>query len=345
MARSQDYSGHTPPGPQNANSQIMIRTLLLLIFFPVSIWANTYVIGDLHGDLEAFLLMTKRWGLVDAQGNWAGGDNQLVLMGDLVDRGPETKALMDQVMKLEKQAPSAGGQIHTLLGNHEFLLTEGELTFTHQNDSMAFKKTPRESGSQALMNAYQGDSPYAQWIRTRPTMLILDGSLFVHAGVEQWALHYSVEEINSMVQEWFRFGQGVGPEPSPETRWVVAGSGPLWTRALSADLDSVKKMKNSKILSETVLHQILEKLNVKRVFIGHSLVRDFEKTVNHPNYGPHVIMTDTDISSAQSHIISGFRIDGDTVEAHWFQRNSGQIYRRVQSPPLKKFDPRCKSAW
>ncbi len=76
-------------------------------------------IGDLHGDYDNFVKILTEIPVVDQGLHWAAGNTHLVQMGDIMDRGPDAKNILDLLMKLEKEAEKAGGKVHVLLGNHE----------------------------------------------------------------------------------------------------------------------------------------------------------------------------------------------------------------------------------
>jgi hypothetical protein len=82
-------------------------------------------IGDIHGDYENFLPLLEGTGLVDSGLHWTGGKTHLVQTGDIMDRGPAAKGVLDLLMRLEKEAEAAGGMVHVLLGNHEELNITG----------------------------------------------------------------------------------------------------------------------------------------------------------------------------------------------------------------------------
>src|ERR1700719_227845 len=86
-------------------------------------------IGDVHGDFDDFVGILQRIGLTDKQNHWAGGKTTFVQTGDLLDRGPKPREVMDLMMALEKEAPQAGGRVVGLLGNHEVMNIMGDLRY------------------------------------------------------------------------------------------------------------------------------------------------------------------------------------------------------------------------
>jgi hypothetical protein len=58
-------------------------------------------------------------GLIDESGHWAGGTGTLIQTGDIVDRGPDSLALLALFERLQAEAAEAGGELILLLGNHE----------------------------------------------------------------------------------------------------------------------------------------------------------------------------------------------------------------------------------
>ena len=51
----------------------------------------------------------------------------LVSLGDLLDRGAESRKVMDLLMKLQSQAPASGGHVHVVIGNHELMNLTGDM--------------------------------------------------------------------------------------------------------------------------------------------------------------------------------------------------------------------------
>lgn len=78
-------------------------------------------VADLHGDFDrfAFILAHPQIGLVDEDLHWIGGRTHLVQLGDVLDRGPRAKDILDLIRRLQGEAAAAGGAVHMILGNHE----------------------------------------------------------------------------------------------------------------------------------------------------------------------------------------------------------------------------------
>lgn len=84
-------------------------------------------VADLHGDFDRFvyILAHPQVHLIDEDLHWAGGKTHLVQLGDVMDRGPRAKDILDLLMRLESEAAAAGGAVHMLLGNHEEMNVTG----------------------------------------------------------------------------------------------------------------------------------------------------------------------------------------------------------------------------
>ncbi|NTV81720.1 MAG: hypothetical protein HGA24_09905 [Candidatus Aminicenantes bacterium] len=78
-------------------------------------------VADIHGDFERFIyvLAHPQVALIDNDLRWIGGKAHLVQLGDILDRGPQARRIIELLMRLEKEAEAAGGMVHVLLGNHE----------------------------------------------------------------------------------------------------------------------------------------------------------------------------------------------------------------------------------
>ena len=62
-------------------------------------------IGDVHGDADALVALLQRTGLVNEARHWTGGTATLVQTGDVLDRGPQVRAVVDLLMARSKARP------------------------------------------------------------------------------------------------------------------------------------------------------------------------------------------------------------------------------------------------
>jgi hypothetical protein len=76
-------------------------------------------VGDVHGDVDAFVGILREAQLIDAERRWIGGRATLVQTGDTLDRGARVREVLDLLMALESKAPASGGRVIVLVGNHE----------------------------------------------------------------------------------------------------------------------------------------------------------------------------------------------------------------------------------
>ena len=92
-------------------------------------------ISDIHGDLEK---LEKLLQLVDYNEKY----DQLLLLGDYVDRGPQSRQVLDRVIELKKKGAIA------LIGNHEKMMIEA----FDESNPMKLKRWYYNGGIQTLQN-------------------------------------------------------------------------------------------------------------------------------------------------------------------------------------------------
>jgi len=74
---------------------------------------RVYAIGDIHGRLDLLEILMHRIAMDDQQRPPA--KTKVIFLGDLVDRGPDSKGVIDYVIKLSK----TGVDLRFIAGNHE----------------------------------------------------------------------------------------------------------------------------------------------------------------------------------------------------------------------------------
>jgi hypothetical protein len=187
-------------------------------------------VGDVHGDLDRFTAILQTAGLIDGSRQWTGGKATLVQLGDLLDRGAKSRALMDFLMTLEKEAPKRGGTVRLGLGNHEVMNMVGDLAYVSPEEYAAFADNRSEqrrktafqsyarlearSGRKADEEEWTSDHPlgfvehreafspqgkYGKWLRGLPAVNKVHDSIFLHGGLDPAMDFKSVDQINSAV--------------------------------------------------------------------------------------------------------------------------------------------------
>ena len=109
---------------------------------------RVYAIGDIHGRLD---LLDRLLGMIDEDDASRGpARSELIFLGDLVDRGPDSVGVIERVMAL-----SATGRVRYLMGNHEevFLRAVG-------GDLRALRFLVRIGGRETLLSYGVSEEEY-----------------------------------------------------------------------------------------------------------------------------------------------------------------------------------------
>lgn len=151
--------------------------------------ARIVAIADVHGGFDPFVSILTSAKLIDAQRHWSGGRTVFVQTGDITDRGAGVRQALDLLMTLETEASAAGGKVHVLLGNHEVMNLLGE---TRDVSPEAFSNF---GGDAAYRAAFGPDGRYGKWLRSKPILANVDGSVFMHAGIN---LKFTTERLDEL---------------------------------------------------------------------------------------------------------------------------------------------------
>jgi hypothetical protein len=172
-------------------------------------------VADIHGAYGAFEKILKQARVIDDSLAWTAGATHLVIVGDVLDRGPQSRRALELIMQLEGQARAAGGRVHMVLGNHEIMNMTGDLRYVSAAEYAAFAddETPamrdaaflqlqsREEeqtdaaaaradfdarfapGFFAHRAAFAAGGRYGEWLLQQPILLLVNDWAFVHAGI------------------------------------------------------------------------------------------------------------------------------------------------------------------
>ena len=144
--------------------------------------SRTYIIGDIHGYDDRLAALLHEAGLTDSSQRWCGGEAVLWFMGDYTDRGPDGIAVIDRVMRLQQEAPQAGGRVVALLGNHDIQLLAAQ-RFRHRASTGPGKTflTDWQRNGGIANDLARLNARHIEWLSALPAMALEDDRLFIHA--------------------------------------------------------------------------------------------------------------------------------------------------------------------
>lgn len=269
-----------------------------------SSWDNVeriVVMGDMHGDYDKFEAMLRDAGLIDAQGNWAGGQTHFVQLGDVPDRGPNSRGILDHLMRLEPQAQRAGGYVHALIGNHEAMNVEGDLRyvsaaeFASYTDSRSSRRresyyrhpvdpahiVPRDEweashplGWVEQRVAWQKNGIYGRWVSRHDAVIRINDTLFMHGGLGPAFASTDRETLNDAVR-----GALQDRPVSGFADILTNEQGPLWYRGLATNPEDTERAN---------VDALLARHGVARIVVGHTK----RASMVFPRFGGRVVLTD-----------------------------------------------------
>ncbi|MEY9180591.1 metallophosphoesterase family protein [Bradyrhizobium sp. USDA 313] len=136
--------------------------------------SQTYAIGDLHGCLDQLKQLVEL-----CERDAGEGRSKFVFLGDYIDRGPDSRGVVEFLMDLQRWSPD---EIICLRGNHEDLL----LAALEGEDA---ELVWRQNGAQFTLASYKAKTPrdipitHLDWLRSLPVFHDDGIRFFVHAGV------------------------------------------------------------------------------------------------------------------------------------------------------------------
>lgn len=246
--------------------------------------SRVVAVGDVHGAVERFTEILKAAELVDDRGRWSGGTAHLVQLGDVVDRGPDARAALDLLRRLEGEAERAGGGVHALLGNHEVARMLGDMRFAVPGEYAAFasqdsellrqryiqttnaeirdqvlKETPL--GLVELRAAFGRQGQYGEWLRKHDAMVKINGVLFVHGGISPAVAGLACDDINATVRK--DLSDNIEKTRSaPLASLSAREDGPFWYRGLAQTAEAAQ------------VDDVLARQHVRAVVIAHTVTSD-----------------------------------------------------------------------
>ncbi len=185
--------------------------------------ANVWVIGDIHGFYQSFISLIDELNL--------GENDRVVLLGDLIDRGPNSYGVVHTARTNE--------QIFCVKGNHEAMMAENFSLEGLQDPNIdllvwiknggdttvrsylnAFNNVLTQPDHQAMKKQIKDDN---EWIETLPLHIVLKEWRLVHAGYKP---NLPLDEQTEDEYLWIRKEFHEVLEPVDHQRTVVFGHTP-----------------------------------------------------------------------------------------------------------------------
>jgi serine/threonine protein phosphatase 1 len=170
----------------------------------------TVAIGDLHGmaqKLEALLDIIDGW----CHAHRPDEPRHLIFLGDYVDRGPQSREVLDRVRALQREGAIC------LRGNHEALMI-GSLDSNVALQTFLQNGGDRTIASLATVAAFRDA---VAWMRTLPLYFEDDLRFFVHAGIRPGVpLDRQSEQDLLWIREPFL------NHPGPFHKFIIHGHSP-----------------------------------------------------------------------------------------------------------------------
>jgi serine/threonine protein phosphatase 1 len=172
---------------------------------------RVYAIGDIHGRLDLLRLLIDRI----AADDWTRGHVQrldLILLGDYVDRGPQSSEVLDFVIRLGRWWPN----LHCLMGNHEEVM---QMALRGDDAALRFfmriggQETARSYGldidklSEMSFSELRGwfdeaiPDDHVRFLSELKDTVVIGDYLFVHAGIRP---EVPLEDQDAREMRWIR---------------------------------------------------------------------------------------------------------------------------------------------
>ncbi|MDH5226221.1 MAG: metallophosphoesterase [Gammaproteobacteria bacterium] len=318
--------------------------------------------ADVHGANSELLTLLRETGIVDATDRWAAGKTHVVSLGDLLDRGDDSRKVMDLLMRLQTEARAAGGQLHVVLGNHEAMNILGDLRYVNAGEYAAYTdmesaseraeqrkawETRNGAGSGAAFDqkfppgyfghraAFAPNGKYGMWLMSLPVALVVNDTLFMHAGPGPVVRGMNLQELNTRYRtaladylglaarldkdglmqagDDFRARSKLAQERLAAMASAATVTGGTVDGALTDAVQRFAKAADDPLLSADgpnwyrgaalcgevaeadILQPLLDQFGVKRLVIGHTPTRDLRAVTR---FDGRVVKLDTGMNKA-----------------------------------------------
>jgi len=257
------------------------------------------VTTDIEGQIDAYIFLLQKAGVIDENYNWTYGEGHLFFIGDMFDRGNYVTQCLWLLYKLENEAQQAGGQVHFIVGNHEVLNFDYDYRYVRNK----YFENAHYLG-EMLYDLHEPNTELGQWIRSKNILENAGNSaILVHAGLSPQVtnLNLSYDQIN----DFGRLGMNDNcPNGNTACDIVNGGSdeGIYWYRGIA-----------NEELTQTQVDGIISSFGGEKMIFGHTVFPQVSSIYQHK-----VLVADVD---HEDNFASGF------MEALYYE--NGCYYRMV----------------
>eukprot|EP00158_Paraphelidium_tribonemae_P001915 Partr_v1_DN24945_c2_g1_i1_m45137 putative Inherit from KOG: serine threonine-protein phosphatase len=286
---------------------------------------DTVSFGDFHGNIESALANLETLKLIAKpnkyllryrRGNdlrlrydfsnieWTGGDRNLIILGDVLDRGLFDVEIYELIAALQEKAAAVSGHVEAILGNHEL-----ENIFGNHESAHPTLRNPERT---KVMSPNGALGSYLCKLRV---VIKIGDTIYSHAGNTLKYAKMGIEKINKIVRDAFDVLALEDPDQqiSDEAKDLFSDvdENPLWTRRYNIH-------RYDKAVCEE-LEEVLKLLDARRMVIGHN--PQFGSTIG-SQCGGQLLLADIGLSR---HAIGVVKVaDGEAFEV---RGPSGKEYK------------------
>jgi hypothetical protein len=251
---------------------------------------RTIVIGDVHGDLKRFKQILIDAKVINEDLEWiAQPPNTVVVqLGDQVDSANRTpdianwEVLDDTNMihftnSLANIAQAKGGNLISLIGNHELMNVIGNFMYVSPKSNFADRH-----------KYFQPGGVLSSTLANRPLVLKIGRLFFCHAGLLKQHLdvlnakNKSVSHINHVWKQFMSTGTIDTEDKDIFDNIILGPDGILWTRNIDTDEDAAYVMQTIDFQYMLVGHTPVEEIQIMKdrlIYVDTGISRAFGSSV------------------------------------------------------------------
>ncbi|KAI9591273.1 Metallo-dependent phosphatase-like protein [Syncephalis fuscata] len=216
---------------------------------------NVIAIGDLHGDFDNAIATMQMAGLIDSHKKWIAVNTVFVQTGDLIDRGPDTKKVLDLMERLAKEAREHDSRVIQILGNHELM------NLVHETKDAADSKEYHDPKKRA--EAFKQTGELGKRLFRLPLVHRVGDTIFAHGGISKAWSKARLEQINAHAKNEIEHHEARKTILRQDMDSIIGFNGPAFFIEYSRNHDEKKVCDEVKA--------VLENYGVKRMVVAHAV--------------------------------------------------------------------------